>query len=187
MKDISKYKERFSKDWWIKMEPFFQTKECDEIYSFLKKRSLEGNVISPHSSELYKSFIDCPYNDLKVVIISKTDKRKDFLSEQGVLFLTLPMTWDKKLQHVNIWIPFFNYLFEKVFIYNPGLIVVWDNIKIIDYKGDFHIIEKKLDEAKQEINTLLLNNNNFCINWERKPLCPSDLDEKTLLNIECPF
>jgi hypothetical protein len=37
-----KFKELFHESWHVKMRPFIESKECDDIYEFLKKESKRG-------------------------------------------------------------------------------------------------------------------------------------------------
>jgi uracil-DNA glycosylase len=64
-----KFKELFHESWHIKMQPFIESKECDDIYEFLKKESKRGKKIAPLSPNVYRCFRETPLNDVKVVMM----------------------------------------------------------------------------------------------------------------------
>lgn len=55
--------------WGEYLRPFIESQECEDIYSFLRQRRAEGKKILPSSQVVFKAFKECPFNDLKVVII----------------------------------------------------------------------------------------------------------------------
>jgi uracil-DNA glycosylase len=65
------FENKFEKGWGEKLRPFIESKECDEIYKFLKERSRLGHKILPNSNVIYRAFQECAYKDLKVVIIGQ--------------------------------------------------------------------------------------------------------------------
>jgi uracil-DNA glycosylase len=64
-----KFKELFHESWHVKMRPFIESKECDDIYEFLKKESKRGKKIAPLSPNVYRCFEITPLDDVKVVMI----------------------------------------------------------------------------------------------------------------------
>lgn len=64
-----KFKENFHESWHDKMRPFIESKECDDIYAFLKKEAGRGKKIAPLSSNVWRCFRETPLTDLKVVMI----------------------------------------------------------------------------------------------------------------------
>ena len=64
-----KFKDLFHESWHIKMQPFIESKQCDEIYAYLKKESKRGKMIAPLSSNVYRCFMETPLDDLKVVML----------------------------------------------------------------------------------------------------------------------
>jgi uracil-DNA glycosylase len=64
-----KFKELFHESWHIKIRPFIESKECDDIYEFLKKESKRGKKIAPLSPNVYRCFRETPLDDVKVVMI----------------------------------------------------------------------------------------------------------------------
>jgi len=64
-----KFKELFHESWHIKMQPFIESKECDDIYEFLKKESKRGKKIAPLSPNVYRCFRETSLDDLKVVMM----------------------------------------------------------------------------------------------------------------------
>lgn len=63
------FKEFFHESWHSKVRPFIESSECDEIYAFLKKESKRGKSIAPLSSNVYRCFLETPYDELKVVLM----------------------------------------------------------------------------------------------------------------------
>jgi uracil-DNA glycosylase len=64
-----KFKELFHESWHNKMRPFVESKECDDIYEFLKKESKRGKKIAPLSPNVYRCFRETSLDDLKVVMM----------------------------------------------------------------------------------------------------------------------
>lgn len=64
-----KFKDQFHESWHDKMKPFIESKECDEIYAFLKKEAGRGKKFAPSSSVVFRAFKETPLTDLKVVMI----------------------------------------------------------------------------------------------------------------------
>lgn len=70
--NFDKFKNLFHKSWHVKIKPFIESPECDEIYKFLKTESKEnGKSISPLSFNVYRAFMETSLDDLKVVIIGE--------------------------------------------------------------------------------------------------------------------
>jgi uracil-DNA glycosylase len=65
----TKFENQFHESWHDRIKPFIESKECDEIYEFLKKESRRGKRIAPLSSDTFKAFKLTPLTDLKVVIL----------------------------------------------------------------------------------------------------------------------
>ena len=55
--------------WANRIKPFFDRKGFDPIYEYLKKQSARGKVICPSSSNVFKCFLETPYEELKAIII----------------------------------------------------------------------------------------------------------------------
>jgi uracil-DNA glycosylase len=64
-----KFKDQFHESWHIKMRPFIESKECDDIYEFLKKESKRGKKIAPLSSNTFRAFRETTLDELKVVMM----------------------------------------------------------------------------------------------------------------------
>jgi uracil-DNA glycosylase len=64
-----KFKDRFHPSWHESIEPFIESKECDEIYAFLKSESKRGKLIAPLSSDTYRCFLETPLNEVKIIFI----------------------------------------------------------------------------------------------------------------------
>jgi uracil-DNA glycosylase len=65
----TKFKDLFHESWHIKIRPFVESKECDDIYEFLKKESKRGKKIAPLSPNVYRCFRETSLDDLKVVMM----------------------------------------------------------------------------------------------------------------------
>ena len=65
----SKFQDRFHPSWRNKMKPFIESKECDEIYAFLKTQSGKGVKIAPQSINTFRCFKETSLDDLKCVLV----------------------------------------------------------------------------------------------------------------------
>lgn len=87
--DWIKFKNKFHLSWHSKIQKFIESKECDEIFAYLKKRKEEGVEIAPSAFCLFRAFRDTNLNELKCVIIGE-NPYNSFVEEQpidtGVLF-----------------------------------------------------------------------------------------------------
>lgn len=63
------FKDKFHESWHVKMQPFIESKECDEIYDVLKKEAKRGKKIAPLSSNVFRAFKETSYDDLKMVLM----------------------------------------------------------------------------------------------------------------------
>jgi len=64
------FKDQFHESWHPKMQKFVESKECDNIYEFLKKESRRGKKIAPSSINTYRAFLETPLDTLKCVLLS---------------------------------------------------------------------------------------------------------------------
>lgn len=64
------FKDHFEPMWGMKLRPFIESKECDEIYSFLKKRGSVATIL-PESYLTWRAFRETPFNLTRVVIIGQ--------------------------------------------------------------------------------------------------------------------
>lgn len=62
------FKQFFHESWHSKMKKFIESKECDEIYAFLKKESLRGKKIAPNSNLTWRCFLETPMDEVKVIL-----------------------------------------------------------------------------------------------------------------------
>jgi len=67
---FEKFKEYFHESWHPKIQPFIESKECDQIYTFLKNESRRGKKIAPSSLLTYRAFLETPLTELKAVLLS---------------------------------------------------------------------------------------------------------------------
>lgn len=168
--DWSKFQDFFHESWREDMREFIESKECWDIYQFLK--SQPRNSVIPKADLLWKPFLYTPKNKLKVVFIGLSpyhtrSYNKDFAdglcfstslekeppslqliwdavfddlgergqretsltrwAEEGVLLLNaaLTTTYLKAGNHVDLWKPFWSYMYQNVFSKINGLIFVY--------------------------------------------------------------
>jgi len=62
------FKTKFHPSWHVKIKPFIESKECDQIFKALKQKSKDGEKLSPTSYNTFKAF-EMPLNNIKVVIL----------------------------------------------------------------------------------------------------------------------
>ena len=67
--DWTKFKDQFHESWHIKMRPFIESQECDDIYAFLKKESKRGKRIAPLSNNVFRAFKETSLDDMKVILM----------------------------------------------------------------------------------------------------------------------
>lgn len=65
----SNFKDYFHESWHVKMQPFIESVECDDIYKFLKEEGKRGKKIAPNSSLTWRCFKETPYDEMKVVLM----------------------------------------------------------------------------------------------------------------------
>jgi uracil-DNA glycosylase len=64
-----KFKDQFDVSWYRFMQPFIESKECDDIYKFLKEEGKRGKKIAPLSSNTFRCFKETKATDVKVVLL----------------------------------------------------------------------------------------------------------------------
>lgn len=55
--------------WAEKFKPFIESKEFDSIFAFLKSESREGKKICPQSTDVFRAFRECPFDNVKCIFI----------------------------------------------------------------------------------------------------------------------
>lgn len=63
-------KNKFSSDWWNKLEQEFDQDYMKYIYSYIRERVQDKAQIFPSSDKVYKAF-EYPFNNIKVVILAQ--------------------------------------------------------------------------------------------------------------------
>lgn len=63
------FKDLFHESWHNKIRPFVESEECDRIYAYLKKESGRGRKITPLSSNVFRCFLETPFDELKVIMM----------------------------------------------------------------------------------------------------------------------
>lgn len=66
-----KFKSKFHPSWHYKMQPFIESKACDDIFAFLKKEAASGKKIAPESNNTFRAFYETPYDKMYGVIIGQ--------------------------------------------------------------------------------------------------------------------
>ena len=66
--DFESFKPLLHKSWWSKLQPFIESEECDRIYKFLKKDAKRGRILCPSSSNVWRCFLETPYDDVRVIM-----------------------------------------------------------------------------------------------------------------------
>lgn len=66
------FKQHFHPSYHSKVRTFIESKECDNLYSFLKAEGKSGAKIAPLSSATYRCFKETNLNTLKCVVIGTT-------------------------------------------------------------------------------------------------------------------
>lgn len=66
---FEKFKDQFHQSWWNKIQTFIESKECDEIYRFLKEESKRGIRITPDSSLTFRAFKETPLDEVKLLML----------------------------------------------------------------------------------------------------------------------
>ena len=62
------FSKKFHSSWHRHMKPFIEDKACDEIFAYLKSRSVEGERIMPISHNTFKAF-ELPLDKINVVLL----------------------------------------------------------------------------------------------------------------------
>jgi uracil-DNA glycosylase len=71
--------------WGQVLKPFIFSGDFDNILTQLVKLSNEGKRFTPTLKQLFKAFIECPYNELKVVVLGQ-DPYKELEVADGLAF-----------------------------------------------------------------------------------------------------
>lgn len=64
--DFESFKPLFHSSWHKFVQPFIESEECWKIYQFLKERGKKYNIL-PKGDRVFRCFLECPYDELKVV------------------------------------------------------------------------------------------------------------------------
>lgn len=82
------FSKKFHSSWHRAMKPFIESKECDEIFAYLKKTSSNGEKIMPISHNTFKAF-QLPMEEINVVMLggSPYDGIVDDITIANGLFL----------------------------------------------------------------------------------------------------
>ena len=69
--------------WLTKLSPFIDSEQFDNIIEGIRDSKTKGKRIAPDSKDLFKAFLLCPYNELKVILIAQ-DPYHTFLNNKPV-------------------------------------------------------------------------------------------------------
>jgi uracil DNA glycosylase len=73
--DVEKLRDQMDEGWLLKLSPFIQTKDFDDIFSFLKNQARPvseggmGRTICPQSRDVFRAFKETPYKNLKGLML----------------------------------------------------------------------------------------------------------------------
>ena len=62
------YKNLFGKEWWEAMKPHFSEDYFIKLGQFINKER-ETKSVLPEQSKVFRAFIDCPFNEVKVIVL----------------------------------------------------------------------------------------------------------------------
>jgi uracil-DNA glycosylase len=62
-------KRKFEEGWWCKLSPFLLSSHMRTIGGTLTREITQGATITPTLDDTFRAFKECPYNNLKVVIL----------------------------------------------------------------------------------------------------------------------
>jgi uracil-DNA glycosylase len=79
----NKFSQFFHPSWERKLKPWIESRNCNEVYAFLRQCNKEGGNVSPSSDCVYKAFLETSYEDLKLIIIG--DSPYTFQMNDGLL------------------------------------------------------------------------------------------------------
>lgn len=78
-------------DWAPKFRPFIESEEFDKIFKFLKEETRADKIICPESVDVFRSFRETPYKNLKAIFLLqdpypwiKTIKGKEVMIADGI-------------------------------------------------------------------------------------------------------
>lgn len=63
------FKDKFHESWHSIVRPFIESPQCDAIYGVLKKRTKEGALIAPSSSQTFRTFLEVPIDKIQCILI----------------------------------------------------------------------------------------------------------------------
>ena len=89
--------------WARVLKGFIESKDFDNTIFALAKQAQDGKRFTPTLKNLFRAFEECPYDKLKVIIVSP-DPYPGFKEADGIAF---------SLKNTNDMLPSLNYIFEK--------------------------------------------------------------------------
>jgi uracil-DNA glycosylase len=93
-----KFKDHFHESWHDVIRPFIESKECDDIYAFLKSEGRRGKKIAPLSSNTFRCFKETPLDEMKVVLLGMCPYHTQFNGEPVADGLLMGCSITGKLQ-----------------------------------------------------------------------------------------
>ncbi len=84
--DYAEVKDKFG-TWADKLKPFIESEKFDKIFDKLQTDSLRGKVICPRSSDTFRAFKECPYENLKCVLIGMSPYHQVHDTKDGRMYV----------------------------------------------------------------------------------------------------
>lgn len=126
-------------DWGEKLRPFIESKECDILYAKLKEEVKKGKIICPLGNEVYRTFLETPISELKVVFMLLDPYPRVINGIRTADGIAMSCSHTKNLQ--------------------PSLELFYDGIIDDLYKKDKEFVPEKLNDLKYLCNqgVMMLN------------------------------
>ena len=67
--NFDKFKPFWHESYHKKIQPWFESAECDKLYNFLKSESQRGKKLAPNSNLTYRCFLETPMDEVKVILL----------------------------------------------------------------------------------------------------------------------
>lgn len=138
------YEDLVGDSWWPILQPFFDSDEYQQILNKLVDYKNKGLVIQPEFKNVFTTFKNCPYDDVKVVMIMEigTNKKDNEIIANAIaqaihedtksastniwkttycLLLPLNLTACNNENHTELWKPFIFHIMKSLQS-KPGLI-----------------------------------------------------------------
>jgi len=168
--DIEKklYNKITKTNWEIVLDPWFNTRELHNILSYLYDEYKKGIMFEPFVNDIFKSFEQCNYNDLKCILILDDINISSITNlDKGTLIISPELTRiiNTPGSHMKGWSNFIKSLLRQL-DNTPGLFYVFQGERSARY---FNLVEHdfnhvyKVNNVNQElidkINNIIIYKN----------------------------